>query len=231
MPIIRVHWTDKEFLQVIHAAATKLNEGYNLGEALVNAQQCLPEERQRPIASLYASKQLVKAVRKLADNLANKPITLAQVTHPEPQPEAPKDTSIEDLIQLIAAKLAGAMKTEIVKVVKELEHEFKVTKHNPEYETERQKLPKIVIIGLRGEQAAIIGREYGAQYTFKFLHTDDAKHQSATDADAYLLMKNFISHSVFERYQIFKNHVLIDGGMTALRGWLSTEGSKLKEQV
>lgn len=228
MPIIRVRWTDKESQQILYAAAKKFNEGYNLGEALKIAQlDVLPEDRRRPLSSLYASSKLTRAIRKLANSWANKPFTLAQEKPATPPPVTQVDASLDALFNAMARKIAETIKIEVVKVVKELEHEFKVAKHNPEYEPVGKKRPKIVIIGLQPMQETMIHQEYASRYDMKFMHTDDAKHQSATDADAYLLMKNFISHSVFERYQIFKNHVLIDGGMTALRGWLSTEGSKL----
>ena len=47
------------------------------------------------------------------------------------------------------------------------------------------------------------------------------------DADAYLLMKNFINHPLYHKYQVFPNHVLIDGGMSTLRMWFHTKGTEL----
>ncbi len=241
MPITRIRWTPEERNAVIAAVAKHLNEGARIGEAIRQGQQVLPPRRWRPLESIQAAADIAAAAKKLAATTLPRSIkaqmdehqahidalTAFQQAIAEPQPEAPKDTTIEDLMQLIAAKLAGAMKTEIVKVVKELEHEFKVAKHNPEYEPTGKVLPKVVIIGLLAEQAIMIEREYGARYGLKFIHADDAKHYGVVDADAYLLMKNFISHAVYEKYQGFKNHVLIDGGMTALRGWLSTKGTTL----
>jgi hypothetical protein len=236
----RIRWTNEERNIVIEAAAKKLNSGLRIADALYEGQQVLPPRRWRPKDSLQNAGDIVAAVRKLAKSTI--PATRFSNT-PAIKPNEPpieqlsgdssahlvhqKDDSIDSLVQAIAEKLANVLRKEVVKVVKELEHEFKVTKHNPEYETQGKSKPRVIIIGLRHDQEAMITHEYSNRYDLKFITTDDAKHVKVSDADAYLLMKNFISHVVYERYQIFKNHVLIDGGMTALRGWLSTKGAEL----
>lgn len=238
MTLNRIRWTSKERDTVIAAAAKKLNEGCRIGDALRIAQNLLPFDRRRPETSLYAAADVIAAVRKLANATIPKtysvditkdhiqPIqqeVVVSSAHPVPQAEG----SIDALIDTIAYRIASTIKTEVVKAVKELEHEFKVARNNPEYEANGKSKPRVTIIGLREDQMSMIEHEYANRYSFKFLTADDAKGSIATDADAYLLMKNFISHAVFEKYQIYKNHVLIDGGMTALRGWLSTKGVEL----
>ena len=240
MTLNRIRWTSRERGEVITAAAKKLNEGYKIGDALRAAQYVLEPDRRRPETSLYNAADIIAAARKLANATvppkhgadiaavkANmQPIqqkVVVSSAHPVPQAEG----SIDALIDAIARRIASTVKTEIVKAVKELEHEFKVARNNPEYEANGKTKPRVTIIGLREDQMSMIEHEYANRYSFKFLTADDAKGSIATDADAYLLMKNFISHAVFEKYQIYKNYVLIDGGMTALRGWLSTKGVEL----
>lgn len=237
MTINRIRWTTEERGTVITATAKKLNEGYKVGDALRIAQSLLPSDRQRPETSLYNAADIIAAARKLANATIPKtysvstqevkhnkqpiqPEIKASSAHPVPQNEG----SLDSLIDTIAQKIAASIRTEVVRVVKELEHEFKVSRNNPEYEANGKSKPRVTIIGLREDQMSMIEHEYANRYNFKFLTADDAKGAITADADAYLLMKNFISHAVYEKYQIYKNHVLIDGGMTALRGWLSTKG-------
>ena len=236
----RIRWTSRERDAVIASAAKKLNAGLRIGEALWQGQQVLEPDRWRSKTSLATGGDLIALVRKLASTTIpakrlEAPVAIEHVELPSPPPVevssahlVPQmESSIDSLVQAIADKIAANIKTEVIKAVKELEHEFKVAKHNPEYATENKRKPHVIIVGLRPDQESIIEQEYSNRYTFKFVATDDAKHFAIAEADAYLLMKNFISHAVFNRYQILKNHVLIDGGMTALRGWLSTKGAEL----
>ncbi len=227
MAMTRIRWTSNETRKVVLAAAKKLNEGYRIGEALIAAQQILDPDRQRPADSLKSAVALAKEAKKEAARIVNKLSTSVEPVVVAPQPEVPKDISIDDLVQAIATKLANSLRSEVIKVVKELEHEFKVAKNNPEYAATGQRKPRVIIIGLREDQMAMIEHEYANRYALYFLTADDAKSGAISTADAYLLMKNFISHAVYDKYQIYKNHVLIDGGMTALRGWLSTKGAEL----
>lgn len=236
----RIRWTSRERDLVIASVAKHLNAGMRIGDALWHGQQVLDADRWRTKDSLTSGTDLIKAARKMAtttipakrsvETVAVKPKELP-IAQPVEVPSAhlvpQKDDSIDSLVQAIAEKLANTIRSEVVKVVKELEHEFKVSKHNPEYATEGKTRPRVIIIGLRPDQESMIENEYSRRYALTFITTDDAKHAEAPNADAYLLMKNFISHVVYERYKIFKNHVLIDGGMTALRGWLSTKGAEL----
>lgn len=236
----RIRWTSRERGEVIASAAKKLNAGLRIGEALWQGQQVLDPSRWRSKTSLTAAGDIIALVRKLAAStlptkhieapvaiehkeLPSQPPVVVSSAHLEPQDSA----NIDSLVQAIAAKIADSIKTEVVKVVKELEHEFKVAKHNPEYAAKGKNKPCIIIIGLRADQESMIENEYSNRYILRFLTTDEAKHAAIPKAAAYLLMKNFISHAVFELYQPLKNHVLIDGGMTALRGWLSTKGAEL----
>jgi len=240
MTINRIRWTSRERGEVITATAKKLNDGYKISDALRAAQQTLEPDRRRPEGSLLAAADIIAAARKLANSTipakrsidiaesrGDKPITVCEAMVAEPQPVHRVEGSLDSLIDTIAQKIASSIKTEVAKAVKELEHEFKVARNNPEYEANGKSKPRVTIIGLREDQMSMIEHEYSHRFVFKFLTTDDAKGAITTDADAYLIMKNFVSHAVYEKYQIYKNHVLIDGGMTALRGWLSTKGVEL----
>ena len=126
----------------------------------------------------------------------------------------------------LAKRIASELHTQI-RAVKELEHTFSVEKHNPEYESVKLFKPKIAIIGLLDDQVEHIKREFSNEFNIKFIDTDRAMGLKPTDADAYLLMKNFINHPLYRKYQGFANHVLIDGGMSSLRMWLYTKGKEL----
>ena len=62
------------------------------------------------------------------------------------------------------------------------------------------------------------------------MSTEYAIGAKPIEADAYLLMKTFIKHAVYNKYREDPRHVLIDGGLTTLRTWLTTEGVKLCHQ-
>jgi hypothetical protein len=139
----------------------------------------------------------------------------------------PGDHTLDDLVQAIAKKIAGSLKYEIAAAVKELEHEFGLHKHNGEYAATGIKKKRIVIIGLLNDQSHAMQREFAADFDVRCIDTDRAMGMTPPDADAYLLMKNFINHPLYHKYQVFPNHVLIDGGMSALRMWFYTKGKDL----
>ena len=127
----------------------------------------------------------------------------------------------------IAKRLASRLAEAVTREIKELEHSFKLQKHNPEYTSSGIFKKRIVIVGLHQDQERHIQQAYADKFALRFIDVDDAKHADIPDADAYLLIKNFINHTVFERYQKKPQHVLIDGGLTTLRAWLNTKGAEL----
>ena len=218
-----IRWTTKERAVLIDAAVRLMQTGnYNLLDAFRQAQNnVIDEDRRRNLTTLQILGDLPKLVKQELNKLE---------THDVSQPVEPeiKPATLETLIQTIAQYIAQTVKDEVVKVVHELEHEFKIKKHNPEYANERfiGHGPKIVVIGLLPHQEQSIAKEFPA-YDFHFMSTEYAINAKPINADAYLLMKNFIKHSIYEKYRHNPRHVLIDGGMTTLRTWLSTEGAKL----
>ena len=134
---------------------------------------------------------------------------------------------LDDLVNSIAQRFVSGLKEQIKIAVQELEHEFKLEKHNPTYGSIGKTLPRVIIIGLLGDQVHSITKEFADRYDIKCIDTDRAMGMSPPDANAYLLMKNFINHPLYHKYQAFPNHVLIDGGMTTLRMWLQTKGQEL----
>lgn len=216
-----IRWTTKERNALVAATVKLMQTGnYSLLDAFRQAQDStISEDRRRKLTTLQILGDLVK----LAKQELNKLETLEQ-----PIVEDVKPATLETLIQTIAQYIAQTVKDEVVKVVHELEHEFKIKKHNPEYTDESfvGQRTKICVIGLLPHQEHSISTEF-PQYALYFMSTEYAMHAKPVDADAYLLMKNFIKHSIYEKYRHDPRHVLIDGGMTTLRTWLSTEGAKL----
>lgn len=216
-----IRWTTNERHTLITATVKLMQTGnYDLLDAFRQAQNTvIPSDRQRKLTTLQILGDLPKLVKQELNKCES---TIEPVTQ-EPTP-----ATLETLIQTIAQYVAQTVKTEIVKVVYELEHEFKVKKHNPEYAGEKAygQRSKIVVIGLLPHQEHSISLEF-PQYAFHFMATEYAMHAKPTDANAYLLMKNFIKHAIYEKYRHDPRHVLINGGMTTLRAWLSTEGTKL----
>jgi hypothetical protein len=102
-----------------------------------------------------------------------------------------------------------------------------VEKHNPTYAATNSYKPRVVIIGLLGDQVHSITREFEEHYDIKCIDTDRAMGMEPPSANAYLLMKNFINHPLYHKYQVYPQHVLIDGGMSTLRMWLNTKGKEL----
>jgi hypothetical protein len=149
---------------------------------------------------------------------------------PDPQPSMPAG-SIDELVAVIAQKiaqqLATAIKSAVQTTVKELEHTYSLPRHDPTYAIDHTQKKRVVVIGLLNDQVHAITREFGNDFNVKCIDTDRAMGMSPPDADAYLLMKNFINHPLYHKYQAFANHVLIDGGMSTLRMWFNTKGKEL----
>jgi hypothetical protein len=235
----RIFWTAAERQRVLQRALTYMQQG-NFGhfEAIKRAQDYeLLSVRHRAFGTPSAAHELIKALKSMA---LQTPIKHKEVvtpineekTHSAPQ-VVPSEhvVSIDELVnsiaQKVAATLGAAIRAQLVREVKQLDHNFSIPKHNPTYDIVHETKKRVIIIGLLGDQIHSISREYGNAYDLKFIDTDRAMGMSPPDADAYLLMKNFINHPLYHKYQVFPNHVLIDGGMTTLRMWLNTKGKEL----
>jgi hypothetical protein len=146
---------------------------------------------------------------------------------PAPVSVLDHSTSLDSLINALAKQVAETFKQHVKAAIKELEHEFKVEKHNPTYAATGSFKPRVVIIGLLGDQVHSITKEFQDRYDIKCIDTDRAMGMEPPSANAYLLMKNFINHPLYHKYQAYPQHVLIDGGMSTLRMWLNTKGQEL----
>lgn len=235
--ITKIRWNDRERDQVLHTAVQYYNKGgYTALAALRQAQMLvLPAERRRSMQSHSAVPDLIKELKVLAikDVPRRKEVettTPVEIMPPAPQEvvktDAPVDL-VDQLVNTITQRFILGLRESLQSAVKELEHEFKVEKHNPTYAAAGTKLPRVIIIGLLGDQVHAIVKEFSGQFDIKCIDTDRAMGMSPPDADAYLLMKNFINHPLYHKYQAFPNHVLIDGGMSTLRMWLLTKGKDL----
>lgn len=237
----KIRWTDRE-RELVLSKATELihSSGYNIMEALRQAQQIvIAFDRQRPLISRGYCVDLVKEVKHRMHMVPEKLIPkVQQTTKPvdEHLPEKPLpvtmaettcSASLDSLINALAKQVAETFKQHVKVAIQELEHEFKVEKHNPTYTATGSFKPRIVIIGLLGDQVHSITREFQDHYDIKCIDTDRAMGMEPPAANAYLLMKNFINHPLYHKYQAYPQHVLIDGGMSTLRMWLNTKGKEL----
>ena len=233
----KIRWTERERDEVLHTAVRYYNQGgYAPIAALRQAQQLmLPAQRRRTLSSHSAAPDLIKLLKqKAAQEVPKQKVvettTAVEIMPPEPQvvvkTDAPVDL-VEQLVNTITQRFILGLRESLQIAVRELEHEFKIPKHNPEYGASGKSLFKVVIIGLLGDQVHAITKEFSTQYEIKCIDTDRAMGMSPPQADAYLLMKNFINHPLYHKYQAFPNHVLIDGGMSTLRMWLQTKGQDL----
>jgi len=232
----KIRWTERERDLVIMTAVEYYNSGtYTPIAALRQAQIVLSPERRRSMQSHSAVPDLLKElkVRAMQDVPRRKDVETTkpvEIMPPVPQEvvktDAPVDL-VDQLVNSITQRFILGLRESLQSAVRELEHEFKVEKHNPTYAAAGTKLPKVIIIGLLGDQVHAITREFSDRYDVKCIDTDRAMGMNPPDADAYLLMKNFINHPLYHKYQAFPNHVLIDGGMSTLRMWLNTKGKDL----
>jgi len=233
----KTHWTPVERNLVIETAVTFYNEGtYSPIAAIRQAQQIvLLPNRRRTLASHSAAPDLIKLLKqKAAQKVPTQKVVVSttpvKIMTPAPpvvvKTDAPVDL-VEQLVNTITQRFILGLRESLQIAVRELEHEFKIEKHNPTYGASGKSLPKVVIIGLLGDQVHAITKEYSDRYEVKCIDTDRAMGMSPPQANAYLLMKNFINHPLYHKYQAFPNHVLIDGGMSTLRMWLNTKGQDL----
>jgi len=229
-----VRWTIEEREMVLDGAAELLlRSTLTPLEALRAAQVHLHESRKRAFASHSAAGDLLKALKAHSANKVPKKKSIETPTPVESVPPAPPvdapvmANTLDDLVNLIAKHIAQTFKSQIHTAIKELEHEFKIPRHDPTYVATGVHKPKVVIIGLMNDQAQVIAREFADAFDLKFLDAEKAIGLSPSDADAYLLMKKFISHALYYKYQQFPNHVLVDGGVATLRVWLHTKGKDL----
>lgn len=249
----RIRWTEAERDAVLAQAVVEFHKNASSGlEALRVAQRkVLPISRQRSLQSHSAAhedvKRLAALYRARLSSLLNTP-PKETPTAAEPAPpvhidapsvhidappvhiDAPVEPTLDAMVASIAKRVALMLVQSIKHEIKELEHSFSLPKHDPTYANAHKQQPHVVIVGLLQDQAHLIEREYGKDYAFKFIRAEDAKHASIPTASAYLLMKSFISHAVFDKYQKLPQHVLIDGGMSTLRSWLSTKGKELHHE-
>jgi hypothetical protein len=233
----KIRWTPVERNLVIETAVTFYNEGtYSPIAAIRQAQQIvLLSNRRRSLASHSAAPDLIKLLKQKAAQNVPKQKVVETTTPVEIMPPAPQEgvktgapvDLVEQLVNTITQRFILGLRESLQIAVKELEHEFKIEKHNPTYGASGKSLPKVVIIGLLGDQVHAITKEFSDRYEVKCIDTDRAMGMAPPQADAYLLMKNFINHPLYHKYQAFPNHVLIDGGMSTLRMWLNTKGQDL----
>tara|TARA_R110002126_G_scaffold141461_1_gene286588 strand:- start:559 stop:1260 length:702 start_codon:yes stop_codon:yes gene_type:complete len=231
----KIYWTKAETESVFTRAIEIMHwHGLSAFESLRQAQTVLPENRRRAFNTHSACGDLINKLKKVfATHVEPVKPTMAPTvapTVPTPMVEpssAPTEVSLDGLVEAIVARIAGMVKAQVRTAVKELEHEFRVEKHNPTYQSTGVHKPRVVIIGLLNDQVHLITREFGQDFNVKCIDTDRAMGMEAPDADAYLLMKNFINHPLYHKYQKFHNHVLIDGGMSTLRMWFNTKGKEL----
>jgi len=232
----KIHWTEQERDLVIMTAVEYYNTGtYSPIASLRQAQVVLSPDRRRRLVSHSAAPDLIKelkvrATREVPKRKVVETTTPAVIMPPSPlvvpRTDAPVDL-VEQLVNTITQRFILGLRESLQVAVKELEHEFKIEKHNPTYGASGKSLPKVVIIGLLGDQVHSITKEFSDRYEVKCIDTDRAMGMAPPQADAYLLMKNFINHPLYHKYQAFPNHVLIDGGMSTLRMWLQTKGQDL----
>jgi hypothetical protein len=233
----KIRWTERERDEVLHTAVRYYNQGgYAPIAALRQAQQLmLPVQRRRKLLSHSAAPDLIKLLKQRASQGLPKQKDVVIPTQQETKAPAPIEVPqtntpaglLDDLVNSIAQRFVSGLKEQVRIAVHELEHEFRIEKHNPAYAPTGNHLPKVVIIGLLGDQVHAITKEFANCYDIKCIDTDRAMGMSPPDAHAYLLMKNFINHPLYHKYQAFPNHVLIDGGMSTLRMWLQTKGREL----
>jgi hypothetical protein len=236
----RIFWTDEERDSVLQRALSYVQSGRcSELEALRRAQVILlSNDRHRAFASHSAAKPEINALKKMFISAIKRPAVVESPmvvnSHlpvpPDPQPSMPTG-SIDELVatiaQLIASQLATAIKSAVQTTVQELEHTYRLPRHDPTYAIDHEQKKRVIVIGLLNDQVHAITREFGEAFNIKCIDTDRAMGMSPPDADAYLLMKNFINHPLYHKYQAFPNHVLIDGGMSTLRMWFNTKGKEL----
>lgn len=223
----KIRWTGAEEELVLTEALRLMHfNWYTAYEALKKAQLVIPSHRHRAFSSHSSCTNLTE---KLRNRFAND-LKPAAPTEPTPMVEpssAPTEVSLDGLVEAIVERIAGIVKARVRSAVKTLEHEFRLEKHDPTYDATNTPKPRIVIVGLLNDQVHKISQEFKDIYSIKCIDTDRAMGMNPPDADAYLLMKNFINHPLYHKYQRFSNHVLIDGGMSTLRMWLNTKGKEL----
>jgi len=228
----KIHWTKAETDTVLSNAHYLFDTStYMHFDAIKAAQKVLPVHRQRAFNTHSVANTLIKELklrvaRGVPKQKAIEPPTPANAVAPMPT-STPWDPTLDDLVQAVAKKIAGTLKHAIANAVKELEHEFGLHKHSCEYAATGVKKKRVVIIGLLNDQVHTMQKEFSNDFDIKCIDTDRAMGMSPPDADAYLLMKNFINHPLYHKYQAFPNHVLIDGGISSLRMWFYTKGKEL----
>jgi hypothetical protein len=231
----KIFWTHEERELVLKQAIELKHLGFGLLDSIRRAQKLvLPAGRWRSLLAPSSAVDMTKELRtRLRQNLTkvvtpSTPKIVASEPHLVNQKVCvdPLDDAINAIATHLAAEIVKAMRSNLGEV-KELEHFFGVKKHDPHYDSDRVFKPRITIIGLLGDQVHTIGREFGEEFSIRCIDTDRAMGMNPPDSDAYLLMKNFINHPLYHKYQKFPNHVLIDGGMSSLRMWFHTKGKEL----
>ena len=226
----KIRWTPAEEELVLNRALEVMHtNSLNAYDALRFAQVVIPENRRRAFGSRSACTNLTDKLKSRFQNyFPPKEKHVAAQPTPMVEPSSVQtEVSLDGLVEAIVERIASMVKAQVRSAVKTLEHEFRLDKHDPTYDISHVHKPRVVIIGLLNDQVHAIVREFNDLFNIKCIDTDRAMGMNPPDADAYLLMKNFINHPLYHKYQRFPNHVLIDGGMSTLRMWLNTKGKEL----
>lgn len=227
-----IRWTEQERALVLDKAyKLMMNSRSTPFQAIKDAQQALPPSRQRALNAASSAVDLVAELKQRLYSGALPTSTEAPKAAPAPAsapaPTVMRELTIDELISALASKIAQQVAAQVQQQLLEVDNQFKVGKHDPTYGSVRKSKPRVIVIGLLGDQVHNIDHEFGSLFDLKFIDTDRAMGLTPPDADAYLLMKNFINHPLYHKYRDFPNHVLVDGGMTSLRTWLHKTANEM----
>jgi hypothetical protein len=223
-----IRWTEAERNLVLDRAYTlMMNSRSTPFQAIKDAQNILPASRQRALNAASSVVDLTAELKKRLYSGALPQGAPASAPAPAPAPTVMRELTIDELVNALASKIAQQVAAQVKRQLLEVDNEFRVGKHDPSYGSARKSKPRVIVIGLLGDQVHNIDHEFGSVFDLKFIDTDRASGLTPPDADAYLLMKNFINHPLYHKYRDFPNHVLIDGGMTSLRTWFHKTANEL----
>jgi hypothetical protein len=141
------------------------------------------------------------------------------VSYPEPEEPshlgATMDLFMKNCAKQLVEQFMGHLRLELAAAVQK---EF-MPAIMPSLKAAKLVKPKILIIGLKPQQAAIMIHEFGNQFDLRFV--DSGRGASASDGktnvDRIIGMTNFMSHSAEDHIKHHPGYKRVSGGMDSLR--------------
>ena len=220
-----IRWTQDEQRRVAQRAAEiRLTEFRGELECWRQAQKVLPENRRRRIESVSLISASMRSVyEELLSRPQPEPTPKPEAVVEEQPPELPQ-TTVDDLLELLADSIAEKFITALRRSIQQQLAQIQPLIQDFPQPIAPVRVPRrtVLIVGLLPAQAELIKNRFQDRWDLRFVSSQETAQTIALRAgnsEKVLLMTNFIQHSHQQAAVQLKgreNVVLITGGLSSL---------------